>query len=144
MKFPTIYRSVKRQKCARQFQKGSALLEALIAILLFSIGILGMAGLQGRAAKMGADAEDRTLAALLADEVVAEMWMQQAQFMPPNYGAWQARVANSSLAGAVGAISAPDANGTVTISIQWAPPTRLAGGAGVKTAQYTTQVNLPL
>lgn len=54
---------------ARQ-QSGVILLEALLAILIFSLGILALVGLQAAAVKQSADAKYRTEAALLANEVI--------------------------------------------------------------------------
>lgn len=125
-------------------QHGVALLEALIAILLFSIGILGMAALQGKAAKLGTDAEDRTTASLLTDEAVAMMWAEQSTSLSTAAStAWQSKITASGLAGATGTIGAPDAQSNVTILIQWTPVSRAASSAGVKTAQFFTKVNMP-
>lgn len=50
-------------------QSGMMLLEALIAILVFSIGILGMVGINARAVQAASDAEYRSDAARYADEI---------------------------------------------------------------------------
>ena len=50
------------------------LLEALIALLLFSMGILGLMGLQAIAIKYTADAKYRTEAAFLANQIIGQMW----------------------------------------------------------------------
>ncbi|MDR0578808.1 MAG: hypothetical protein LBI87_15075 [Candidatus Accumulibacter sp.] len=55
-------------------QAGVALLEALIAILVFSLGILTVIGIQAASIKMAAEAQYRTRAALLADRLIGEMW----------------------------------------------------------------------
>lgn len=55
-------------------QSGLMLLEALIAILIFSLGILGIVGLQASAVRASLDAKYRTDAALLANELIGEMW----------------------------------------------------------------------
>ncbi|MDO8596026.1 MAG: hypothetical protein Q7R45_05325 [Sulfuricaulis sp.] len=57
-------------------QRGSMLLEALIAILLFSMGILGLMGLQAIAIKNTADAKYRTEAAFLANQIIGQMWTE--------------------------------------------------------------------
>ena len=54
---------------ARASQSGVALIEVLISILLFSLGILGLIGLQARAISFSVDAEDRNRAALFANEI---------------------------------------------------------------------------
>ena len=55
-------------------QRGSMLLEAIIAILLFSMGILALMGLQASALKNTADAKYRSEAAFLANQIVGQMW----------------------------------------------------------------------
>lgn len=55
-------------------QTGVMLLEALISILIFSLGILAIVGLQAAAVSNAADAKYRTDASLLANEVIAQMW----------------------------------------------------------------------
>lgn len=55
-------------------QSGVMLLEALIAILIFSLGILGVVGLQASALSVSRDAHYRADAALLANELVGSMF----------------------------------------------------------------------
>jgi type IV pilus assembly protein PilV len=54
--------------------RGFVLLDAVIAILVFSIGIVGMVALQGTAVKLASDSLNRSNAAMLADQVIAQMW----------------------------------------------------------------------
>ncbi|MDR2614573.1 MAG: pilus assembly protein PilV [Candidatus Accumulibacter sp.] len=55
-------------------QSGIMLLETLIAILIFSLGILAVIGIQATSIRMAADAQLRSKASLLADRLVGEMW----------------------------------------------------------------------
>jgi type IV pilus assembly protein PilV len=55
-------------------QSGVMLLEALIAILIFSLAILTVISIQATSLRMVADAQLRSRAALLADRLVGEMW----------------------------------------------------------------------
>lgn len=50
------------------------LLEGLIAILLFSMGILALMGLQAISIKNTADAKYRSEAAFLATQIIGQMW----------------------------------------------------------------------
>jgi len=59
-------------------QQGSVLLEGLIAILIFSMGILAIVGLQAAAIKTVADSQYRMEASFLANRLVAEMWSDTA------------------------------------------------------------------
>ncbi len=55
-------------------QHGSFLLEALIAILIVSLGILGLIGLQTRAMQDTDESQYRSEAAFLANDVIGRMW----------------------------------------------------------------------
>lgn len=58
----------------RDGQSGAMLLEALVSILLFSIAILGLAGLQARGIEVVRDAEYRAQASYFANQIVGHMW----------------------------------------------------------------------
>lgn len=55
-------------------ERGVMLIEALVAILIFSIGILAVVGMQGVAIKDVTSAKYRSEAAFLAQELLAQMW----------------------------------------------------------------------
>lgn len=57
-------------------QRGVALLEALISVLIFSIGCLALIGLQAMALKSNADAKYRADAAYLANQLISQMWVE--------------------------------------------------------------------
>ena len=50
------------------------LLEALIAIAIFSIGVLGLIGLQAAAIKNADDARQRAVAAFYGNQLISRMW----------------------------------------------------------------------
>jgi type IV pilus assembly protein PilV len=56
-------------------QAGVMLIEALIGILIFSIGILALLGMQGSAMRNTTDARYRSEAAYFASQVVGQMWV---------------------------------------------------------------------
>ena len=58
-------------------QTGVMLLEALIGILIFSIGILALIGMQATAIKNTPDARYRSEAAFLANQVIGQMWVDR-------------------------------------------------------------------
>ena len=63
--------------CAKRrapHQRGIVLIDAMVAILIFSVGILGLVALQGSAIEMTGSAKYRVNAAMLADHVIAQMW----------------------------------------------------------------------
>ncbi len=55
-------------------QRGIALIEALIAILLFSMGVLALVGLQSAMIKNSSDADFRAEASYLAQQWIGRMW----------------------------------------------------------------------
>lgn len=65
----------KFKSSSKQAQHGSVLLEALIAFLIFSMGILGVIGLQATSINNTLDARYRTDAAFLANQIIAQMWV---------------------------------------------------------------------
>lgn len=67
---------------ARQ-QRGVMLLEALIAILIFSMGILAIVGMQAAAIRNTSDAKYRADASYLANRILGEMWADR--FNLPSY-----------------------------------------------------------
>lgn len=62
----------------RRSQQGAVLLEALFAILLFSIGVLALVALQAVSVKNSIDAKYRTDASYLANQIVARMWTDRS------------------------------------------------------------------
>jgi len=56
-------------------QQGSMMLEALIAIMIFAIGILGTIGLQAKIIGLSTDARYRTDATFLANQIIAQIWV---------------------------------------------------------------------
>jgi type IV pilus assembly protein PilV len=56
-------------------QSGVMLIEALVGILIFSIGILALIGMQGAAIKNTTDARYRSEASFLATQIIGHMWV---------------------------------------------------------------------
>jgi type IV pilus assembly protein PilV len=67
---------------ARQTQTGAYLLEALVGILIFSFGILGIVGLQAQAIRFTNDSEYRAEAVYLANSLISEMWTVNRATLP--------------------------------------------------------------
>ena len=59
-------------------QAGVVLIEALLGILIFSIGILALLGMQATAMRATIDAKYRSEAAFLANEIIGTMWVDRA------------------------------------------------------------------
>jgi len=133
------------QRHHRKRQRGVAIIEVLIAVLLFSLGILGLIGLQARALSFSIDAEDRNRASLLANDVASTMWLKRSVTLTTaELDAWKARVAASTehgLPGGSGDVTG--VSGTTNaadITISWHRPSR----AGTEqNSNFTTRVTLP-
>lgn len=116
---------MRNAKCSigvtRKAQSGMLLLEALIAILIFSVGILGMVSMQAMAIKNTADASYRSEASHLADQIIGQMWIDRGNL--PSY------ILNSGVA-------ACSAGGSVSVNpvvSSWlGDANRLPGGDSIK------------
>jgi type IV pilus assembly protein PilV len=80
---------------APRLEEGMMLLEALLGILLFSIGILGLIGLQGVSVKNTTEARYRSEAAYLTNQIVGRMWTDRA-----NLASYALTTGTTSCAGA--------------------------------------------
>ena len=56
-------------------QQGVMLLEALVAILIFSIGILAIVGMQASAVRAVTDSRSRSEASFYANQLIAQIWV---------------------------------------------------------------------
>jgi len=137
----------------RKQQIGSMLLEALISILIFSVGILAIIGLQAAAVKATSDAKYRSDASLLANQLIGQMWVSdrtaatlQTNFQTggPVYTAWKADVqstlpmvaANPPAVGIVPVVGPTTTSSLVTITVFWQLPSETA------VHQYSTIVQI--
>jgi type IV pilus assembly protein PilV len=59
-------------------QSGVMLLEALIALLVFSVGVLAIVAMQAAAFQDMGESKYRTDAAFLANQIIADMWSNSA------------------------------------------------------------------
>lgn len=127
---------------SRRGQAGVALLEVLVSVLLFSLGVLGLIGLQARAINLSIDAEDRNRAALIANDIAAAMWTTRTVAI--DAAAWTTRASNQLAGGLPGGnvtITSDATTNTADIVITWTPPQRAA--TGEQASRLTTRVALP-
>ena len=116
-----------------QLQSGFLLIEGLIAILIFSFGILALIGLQAVVIKETGEAKFRMEAVQFTNQLIGQMWAEDKTTLATNFAspdgqrfiAWRNEVvAAGSLPGAS---STPPtvvfgANNQVTISVFWQQP----------------------
>lgn len=117
----------------RARQEGLAVVENLVAILIFSFGILGIVGLLATSMKSSAAAKYRNEASMLANQIVGQMWIAdksntalKASFESPggaSFVSWKTSVSNV-LPGVD--TNAPtvviDANNVATVTVRWRAP----------------------
>lgn len=130
----------------RRGQGGFALIEAMIGILLFSLGILALVALQAVSIQQASAAQYRTEASFVANELLAEMWMGNrtpaaltATYATgaTGYTAWFDRfktslpgmTANPPTVVVASATPAPGipASAIVTITVSWLAPNEPTG-----------------
>ena len=66
-------------------QRGGFLLEALVGILIFTLGVLGLVALQARAVSYSSDAMFRGEAAYLANAHISKMWAHARGTLTPRF-----------------------------------------------------------
>ena len=120
---------------AKSRQEGVVILEAMIAILLFSIGILGLVGMLANSVTNASEAQYRTEAAFHAESLIAEMRVADpatrvtayASPLGTSFVTWKNRLINgpNAIPGAGITANLPTAvfsgtsNRDVTITIRW-------------------------
>ncbi len=132
---------------ARRAETGFALIEVLVSLLLFSLGVLGMVAMQAKASNYSVDAEDRSRASRMANELVASMWAEQT-VSPSTLTKWKARVADPTVSGLPNGSGTLDPNETdattgvsvTTITITWKAPSKKSSDSA---STYFTQVVIP-
>lgn len=63
---------------SKSTQQGALLLEALVSILIFSVGILSLVSFQAASVRNTMNSTFRSTAGILADRLVASMWTNKA------------------------------------------------------------------
>jgi type IV pilus assembly protein PilV len=112
-------------------QQGVMLIEALIGILIFSIGILAMLGMQAVAMQATIDAKYRSEASYLANQIIGTIWVDRghiADYATTNPGtydprdAWKDEVARL-LPGVDANAPTIEVDGSkVTVTVKWMRP----------------------
>ena len=123
-----------KQIISQKTQAGIMLLEAMIAILIFSFGILAIVGLQARAMQDMGQAKYRSDAAFLANQLIADIWTNAKNVtsyqwsgtggVPAPLANWVARI-DATLPGASTnrpTVAYDAATKQVTITVKWMTP----------------------
>lgn len=120
---------------------GMALVEVLVSVVLFSVGVLGLLAVHSRSAQFSGDSEDRSRAALLASELASNMWAQNTVTLDATtIASWQSAVTDTSNGGLPNGSGSVSVNGSVaTITVTWRAPWKSSS----ETNRYVTQVDIP-
>ncbi len=134
--------SLRARRNPRRLAAGFTLIEVLIAILIFSIGVLGLVGLQASLVRAQANTKMRSDAAYLATDLVSQMWADARNLAAYNncagYApceAWRNKVGQVLPQGAP-TLSVDGTTGVVTLTIDWQPPNEV-----VHTFTTSTSIN---
>jgi len=103
-----------------KLQQGIALLESLIAILIFSMGIIAVAGLQGYMIKGAAEAKNRTDASFIAQRRISMMWANPANL--DDFAEATAVTVAELPSGTRKTEITNAATGDVTVTVKWQAP----------------------
>jgi type IV pilus assembly protein PilV len=138
--------TLQRQRASRpaSSQRGVMLLEAMVSVLIFLVGIVALTGMQARAISLSQDAQYRAEAAYLANSLLSQMWVSNKGTLTTDFAtgstlvnAWTTQV-NARLPGAN--VNPPTiiwgANNLVVITIRW----KLPSVADVRKLDVSAQV----
>lgn len=110
-------------KRTRFDQSGVMLIEALVAVLIFSIGILALIGLQAAMIASSSEAKYRSEASFIAQNRIGEIWADPANAV--NYVEEDADI-STMLPGAT-RTTAQISPGEFMVTVTWQPPSDLDG-----------------
>ncbi len=102
----------------RSSQQGVVIIEAMIAILIFSVGVLGIVGMQANMVKNTSDSKYRNDASYIAQQQIGALWTS-----PDNLPA-DGSISTSSISGVLpaGSLTISRSGDRYTITIRWQQP----------------------
>ena len=133
---------VGRQKFrgSRRSNRGIALIEVLVALLIFMLGVLGLIGMQSSLTQTQTESKLRADAAFLANELVGRMWADSSNLTAyagedgcsaSSCTEWRAKL-TQLLPGSGAEVTVDGLSGDISITVTWKVPN---GGAH----KYVTQ-----
>ncbi len=102
-------------------QQGVVLIEALIAILIFSIGILGIVGMQANMVKNTSDSKYRADASNIAQQRIGQIWADP----DPTRGGYTSYVENNTNISTMlpgGTRTTAQSGVLYTVTVRWQEP----------------------
>jgi type IV pilus assembly protein PilV len=134
---------------AMKGQRGLMMLEVLIALLIFTVGVLGMVKMQAVSTANSVNSEDRATAALLANDLIAELWAAKSAAKPGDFTSWNNRVGKLLPSGDGSASTFVGTTATIVITWNRHMGINMDAGASAteltkfQQATYATQVLIP-
>jgi type IV pilus assembly protein PilV len=113
------------QRRSRKSQAGVMLIEALVAILIFSVGVIAVMGMQAVSIEQVSAAKYRTDASYLANQITGQMWTDitnlstYATAGSTGRAPWDATVAGTLPSGTA---TITVVGSLVTVTINWQVP----------------------
>lgn len=101
-------------------QSGIVLIEVLVAVMIFSVGILAVIGLQATAIATVTDAKLRVDASTVAERRIGEIWATQAGLAAGTTTASVPELPSGTMTTTVAGSAA--AGWAVTLVVTWMPP----------------------
>lgn len=124
-------RQSSRRQTRRATLRGIAIIEAMVGMLIFAFGVLGIVGLQGTMAKAQSGAKYRAEAVNLGYELIGRMWADAPANLPLYAGgacinhapcaAWDGKL-KRMLPGAETEVAWDPVNSEVHVLITWSRP----------------------
>ena len=112
---------MKQNSSSLSAQQGVALVEAMVAILIFSIGVLAIVGLQTSMLKNTSDSKFRADASFIAQQRISSIWTDPANMV--NYAENATIIAPLLPSGTRTTAVIPSPTGVqVTVTVTWQPP----------------------
>ncbi|MEN5180388.1 fimbrial assembly protein [Comamonas testosteroni] len=121
--------------------RGFMLIEVLVSLLIFSLGVVGLMGMQARAIQAGTDAQNRDIAARLANQLSSQMQIgRTTDLNAANLTAWKALVA-AELPKGEGEVTQVTTGSNAKIEVTWLAPAYQTTPSPPK-SRFQTQVVL--
>jgi len=123
-------------------ERGFVLLDGLVAMVIFMLGVLGMLGLQGTLTRAQSEAKYRADASFLASDLIGRMWSDTANLngysgsgcpSQPVCRDWMGKVAGT-LPNSKGTVTVDASTGDVIVVVNW----KSTGGDPHRYVTHTT------
>lgn len=120
---------MRKSRSSRSSQQGVVLVEAMLAIVIFSIGVLAVVGLQAAMIKNADESKYRAEASYIAQKRIGEMWADPANIA--SYVETDTSITNLLPGGKRSVVQT--VAGQYQVTVKWTRP-----GAGAAEHNYTT------